>query len=109
MTGEEMIERYCIPEKILVEYKNWKNSGGTDEYCDTDLEYLSQIITLREVGFEDAEVIEYLNLTKEIGAGKEKRLLMLQTQRNKLLTQIHAMEQILEHLDYLRYEIGKES
>ena len=108
MTGEEIMERYCIPLQILTEYKNWKKLEDAEEYSDADLDCLIQIMTLREVGFGNVEVEKYLELTKAGGVGKQKRLAMIQNQRNQLLTQIHAMEQMLERLDYLRYEVGKE-
>ena len=54
---EEASERYSIPLEILREYESWGLCGavkkvmGAWQYDDTDLEHLSTIITLLDIGF----------------------------------------------------------
>lgn len=58
MTIKEAAERYRIPEEILDEYESWgfcgKNDGniGVRQYDQTDIERLSLIMTLHDVGFQ---------------------------------------------------------
>ena len=57
MTIQEASERYMIPIKILKEYESWGLCGavkkvmGAWQYDDTDLEHLSIIMTLHDIGF----------------------------------------------------------
>ena len=111
MTIEEASRQYHIPMKILREYESWGLCGavkkvmGSWQYDDTDLERLSLIMTLHDIGFKPAEVEHYMNLVLE---GKQKdaeRLKMLDKIREKALDEIHFREKQLSRLDYLRYEI----
>ena len=111
MTIQEASERYQIPMEILKEYEAWGLCGtvkrvmGAWQYDDQDLERLSLIMTLHDIGFKPAEVEHYMNLVLE---GKQKdaeRLKMLDKIREKALDEIHGREKQLSRLDYLRYEI----
>ena len=68
MTIQEVSQRYQIPEKILKEYENWGFGDTVEpmpearEYDDQDIEYLSLIMTLYEIGFQSSEVEEYMRL-----------------------------------------------
>jgi len=110
MTGEEIRKRYCIPTEILEEYEIWKKkqegsgSSSEEQYGDRDLELLGKIMTLHEAGFEEKQVEMYLDFAKTGGEGQKKCFAMLQKQREQVLAQIHSGEQMLERLDYLRYE-----
>lgn len=110
MTGEEIRKRYCIPTEILEEYEIWKKKQGSSDpagekrYGDRDLELLGKIMTLHEAGFEGKQVELYLDFAKNGVEGQQKCFAMLQKQREQVLAQIHSGEQMLERLDYLRYE-----
>lgn len=113
MTAEEVSQRYHIPIKILEEYRTWGLCGTVRKvmddwrYTDEDLERLSLIMTLHDIGFKPDEVEHYMNLVLE---GKQKdaeRLKMLDKIREKSLNEIHFREKQLSRLDYLRYEIKK--
>ena len=110
MTGEEIRKRYCIPTEILEEYETWKKkqessgSSSEEQYGDRDLELLGRIMTLHEAGFEEKQVGMYLDFAKTGAEGQQKCFAMLQRQREQILAQIHSGEQMLERLDYLRYE-----
>ena len=111
MTGEEIKKCYCIPDEIFAEYERWKTgqdcSLDKKHYNDCDLELLSKIMTLHEAGLGEAQVKEYLDFAEHGTEGRQKCFAILQKQREGLLGQIHRMEQMLERLDYLRYEAEK--
>ena len=68
MTIHEASERYQIPMKILKEYETWglckavKKVMGAWQYDDSDLEWLSLIMTLHDVGVTRQEVEAYMRL-----------------------------------------------
>ena len=73
MTIQEASERYMIPIKILKEYESWGLCGavkkvmGAWQYDDTDLERLSIIMTLHDIGFTTEEVASYVKAVGEKG------------------------------------------
>ena len=56
MTREEAGERYNIPAEVLREHERWGRSGETAAadrpYDQSDIERLSRIMTLYDVGFK---------------------------------------------------------
>ena len=68
MTIDEASERYSIPLDILREYESWGLCGavkkvmGAWQYDDTDLERLSTVMTLHDLGFGPQEVETYMRL-----------------------------------------------
>ena len=114
MTIHEASERYNIPLEILREYESWGLCGtvkevmGAWQYDDTDLERLSMIMTLHDVGFENAEIETYMKLLLEQEGTEVQRLRMLDQKRGRTLDEIHVRERQLERLDYLRYHIRKQ-
>ena len=111
MTKQEASEKYNIPISILDEYESWglcqevKKVMGVWQYDDTDLERLSMIMTLHDIGFTNAEVEHYMQLMLEGRHTKEQRLRMLNRRRSDALDEIHWKEKQLERLDYLRHNI----
>ena len=114
MTIHEASERYNIPLAILREYESWGLCGtvktvmGAWQYDDTDLERLSMIMTLHDVGFENAEIETYMKLLLEQEGTEAQRLRILDEKRGRTLDEIHFREKQLERLDYLRYHIRKQ-
>ena len=114
MTIHEASERYNIPLEILREYERWGLCGtvktvmGAWQYDDTDLERLSMIMTLHDVGFENDEIETYMKLLLEQEGTETQRLRMLDRKRGHTLDEIHFREKQLERLDYLRYHIRKQ-
>ena len=98
---------------ILSEYESWGLCGAVKEvmgawqYDDTDLERLSTILTLHDLGFTTAEVETYMRLLLEQPNTEEQRLRMLEEKRTAALDEIHFKERQLQRLDYLRHEIRK--
>ena len=115
MTMEEVSARYLIPKEVLKEYESWggcnavKKVMGDWQYDDTDLERLSMIMTLHDIGFDKTEIETYMTLMIQGNQdlADKKRLSMLNRRRDSLLDEIHFREKKLEYLDYLRYEIGR--
>lgn len=115
MTMQEASKRYMIPIKILKEYESWGLCGavrkvmGAWQYDDTDLERLSTIMTLHDIGFTTEEVETYMRLLLEREDSDMARLHMLDQKRIAALDEIHFRERQLERLDYLRHELRKKT
>lgn len=113
MTIEEASERYSIPLEILREYESWGLCGavkkvmGAWQYDDTDLERLSTVMTLHDIGFSSDEIETYMRLLIEHDGSNAERLRMLDRKRDAALDEIHFRERQLEKLDYLRHELRK--
>ena len=113
MTINEASNRYHIPIKILKEYESWglcsevKKVMGTWNYDDSDIERLSIIMTLHDIGFSNDEVREYMELLCDGPSTEQKRMAMLNAKRKGTLDEIHFKEKQLDRLDYLRFEIQK--
>lgn len=111
MTIDETSERYQIPAEILREYEGWGLCGADSAswQCEKqDLERLSLIMVLHDVGFRKDEVEEYMRLVLEGETTRERRMRMLEERRVEALDEIHRREQKLEQLDYLRFRMQKE-
>ena len=111
MTIDEASERYQIPAEILREYEGWGLCGADSAswQCEKqDLERLSLIMVLHDVGFRKDEVEEYMRLVLEGETTRERRMRMLEERRVEALDDIHRREQQLEQLDYLRFRMQKE-
>ena len=112
MTIYEASNLYSIPLDILREYESWGLRGTTDkiigdwQYDDADLERLSTIMTLHDLGFTSAEIEAYMRLKLAGGCGAEQ-LRMLDRRRSEALDEIHSREKQVERLDYLRHELRK--
>ena len=113
MTIHEASERYTIPMEVLRAYESWglcgtvKSAMGAWQYDGTDLERLSMIMTLHDIGFESSEIETYMKLLLEKSDAKAQCLNILERKRQSILADIHFREKQLSHLDYLRYSIRK--
>lgn len=111
MTIQEASERYRIPMKILQMYESWGLCGavkkvmGNWQYDDSDLEKLSLIMTLHDIGFQAEEIERYMRMELDGDSTRSKRLQMLNLKREEALYEIHFHEKQLEYLDYLRHNI----
>lgn len=110
---EEVVRRYNIPEEVLREYESRLPCVGTEkptdprQYDQTDIERLSFIMTLHDVGFTNEETWRYMRLVLSDEDTSEKRAAMLREKRNGTLDEIHLKQEQLDRLDYLRFEISK--
>lgn len=113
MTMQEASERYHIPMHILQQYKQWGLCGavkqvmGDWQYDDADLDRLSTILTLHDIGFTAEEAEAYMRLLLAGDDTAKQRLDMLEQKRSAALEEIHLKERQLQRLDYLRHEIRK--
>lgn len=113
MTMKEVNERYCIPVKILKEYEKWglctveENAAGAHQYDEQDIERLSMMMTLQDIGFNCEETKNYMRLLLKGENTQYERISMLAKKRGKTLDKIHFMEKQIANIDYLRYEMQK--
>lgn len=111
MTMKEASDHYNVPIKILKEYERWglcsavKKVMGAWQYGDQDLERLSMIMTLHEIGFDSGEVETYMRLMLEGEDTRPQRIAMLNKRRGKTLDEIHFREKQISSMDYLRHEM----
>ena len=110
MTIDEASKKYGIPMEILREYEAMelcatvKRVMGAWQYDNRDLERLSIMMTLYDIGFTKNEVDEYMRLLIEKN-DDDTRIQLLNKKRTDLLDEIHFKEKNLEKLDYLRYKM----
>ena len=113
MTIDEASEQNEIPIEVLKEYKSWglcsavKSLMGAWQYDDKDIERLSLIMTLHDIGFTNEEVEQYMRLVVAEDNTNEEQMQMLMRLRRKAMDEIHFKQKQLDRLDYLRYEIEK--
>ena len=111
MTIDEASARYNIPLDILREYESLglydavKKVMGVWQYDDQDIERMSMIMTLHDIGFNKVEVGNYMRLFLEGKSTEIQRLHMLNKRRSTTLDEIHLREMQLDWLDYLRHKI----
>lgn len=108
MTREEASRNYQIPIEILDEYESWGLCGsvkqvmGRWQYDDQDLDCLSLIMALHDVGLSAPEIEGYMRLTLLESGSAQRRMNILNALREQKLDEIHLKEKQLERLDYLR-------
>ncbi len=107
MTIDEVSRRYQIPADVLRTYERWGLGPADGQYGDADLESLSLLLTLQDIGFSPGETEAYMRLRASGADTGAQRLGMLETRRAAALEEIHAREKQLERLDYLRHTLRK--
>ncbi|GEO57646.1 MerR family transcriptional regulator [Companilactobacillus bobalius] len=113
MNKKEVSQKYRIPVEVLDEYESWglcnvvKYVMGEWQYDNQDLERLSTIMALHDVGFSNKEVEQYMRLLLETPNSKQTRIDFLTKKRKSKLDEIHLQEKQLERIDYLRHEINE--
>lgn len=111
MTIDEVCRQYCIPRNILEEYERLglcssvKCVMGQWQYDDTDIERLSLIMTLHDVGFTNEDVEQYMKLLLSGRDTRNERMKILDRLRQMAVDEIHFNQKKLDWLDYLRYQI----
>ena len=113
MDKKEICDNYLIPEKILEEYHAWglcdavKDVVAAWQYSDADIERLSMIMALHDIGFDENEVRRYMLLMLREDGTETECSGMLEALRKRKLNEIHLREAQLDCLDYLRHEMDK--
>lgn len=111
MTIEEVSERYQVPINILKMYENWGLCGavktviGERQYDHEDIERLSMIMTLQDVGLTSVETETYMRLFIAGRDTEAERMQMLEKIRTQTVDELHFKQKQLDQLDYLRYKI----
>lgn len=110
MTVEEVRMKYHIPLPVLSEYESWGLRSSTDAageapYTDGDIEKLSTMVTLYDMGFTQDEVKKYMKLLVSSKDTKKERLQMLSVLRGKVMNDIHQAQKNIDCLDYFRYQL----
>ena len=112
MTENEASKTFNIPISVLREYESWGLCGevkkvmGDWKYDDSDIEKLSMIMTLHDIGFSNEDVRRYMELLVSDSDTEMQRMAMLNRMRSSALDEIHFREKKLERMDYLRHEIA---
>ena len=115
MTINGASERYSIPSSLLREYESWglcdtvKTVMGAWQYDDEDIQRLSMIMTLHDIGFGHDEIANYMRLLLQGDSTQAERMRILKQKRDKTLDEIHFQERRLDRLDYLRHQMRKQS
>ena len=114
MTMDEASNRYHIPINILKEYESWGLCGEVEKvmgmwnYDDSDLQRLSLMMTLFEIGYCKEEVTAYMSLFSQGPCTRTERMHMLSEKKNCVLKEIHRKEKQLDRLAYLQHKLQKE-
>ena len=114
MTINEVSEKYNIPMSLLLEYERLglcesvKKVLEVFTYSEQDVERLSLIMTLQDIGFTKEEIIRYIDLVIQGKKTKADRKMMLVRIRECTLARIHKEHICIDQIDYLRHELEKE-
>ena len=106
MTEQELLKKYNIPAELIEKYQKFCRCSS---FQDADVENMSMIMTLYGIGFDDPEAEKYLRLSLSDGDTAQERMEMLTKKRENVLSAIHSRQKQLDGIDYLRYQISKES
>ena len=115
MTIEEVSEHYNIPMEVLRMYERWNLSSEVKKvieawkYADTDLERLGLIMSLHNIGFSNEEIEKYMCLELKGDEAKRERIELIKKKRTELLDDIHENEKRVRELDFMKYELEKET
>ena len=97
-----------IPLQVLNEYNRWRLSGATYmekenwQYDDGDLQRISSIMSLHNIGLTDDNIEKYMELLVKGMSTANERMAILEQQRSSTLAEIHQKEQQIIHMDYMR-------
>lgn len=114
MTKTEASEFYNISVELLDEYESWGLCGevkkvmGAWQYDDRDIERLSMIMTLHDIGFSNNDIETYMRLMLEGDSTEQERLRMLSDKRSNTLDEIHFRERQVARMDGLRHRLLQE-
>ena len=124
MTITEASKTYKIPLALLRWYaaeqagaernkKEIKNGNAINaaafHFTEEDIEKLSLIMTLQDIGFGKKEIETWLRLQQDDKNSCTACLKMLNKLRSETLDTIHGKEKALDRIDYLRYELQKKA
>lgn len=108
MKKRKAAEAFNVPDCLMESYEKCRccQCTGQSEYSQEDIEHLSLMMSLQEIGFSEEEILTYINLSEN--GGSREQVTMLDRKRKELLKDIHLREKQLDCLDYLRHQLKKE-
>lgn len=118
MTIKEVSTKYNIPADTLRYYERvgaippvTRTSGGIRDYQETDINWVMLAKCMRGAGLPVDILIKYLELYRKGDETIKARLDLLSDQREVLLEQRKAIDEMLDRLSYKisRYEIAVET
>lgn len=118
MTIKEVSEKYNIPADTLRYYERvgaippvTRTPGGIRNYTEQDIAWVQLAKCMRSAGLPVEVLIEYLQLYQQGDETIQARLQLLSEQREALLEQRKAIDEMLNRLNYKisRYEIAVET
>lgn len=118
MTIKEVSEKYNIPADTLRYYERvgaippvTRTPGGIRDYTEQDIAWVQLAKCMRSAGLPVEVLIEYLQLYQQGDETIQARLQLLSEQREALLEQRKAIDEMLNRLNYKisRYEIAVET
>lgn len=105
MTQEEMCTSYCIHTTILNSYFESGILSKKKEYDDRDLQRISFVRSLENLGFDLDQTIVYLSLYEDPKRNQKELIRMLTRQRERLLDAVHWREKQIRTLDEWLYDL----
>ena len=72
---------------------------------DKDIERLSLILTLKNIGLSNETILKYIELNEQGAHTKKQQIQVLKLERQKLLDSIHNQQKNIDSLDYLIYQL----
>lgn len=80
--------------------------NGIREYEDKDIERLSLILTLKNIGLSNDVILKYIELNECGDATKKQQIQVLKKERQKILDSIHNQQKNIDSLDRLIYRLN---
>ena len=97
-------------EKIGNENENGNAiNAAAFHFSEEDIEKLSLIMTLQDIGFDKKEIKTWLRLQQDDKNSCAACLKMLNKLRSETLDTIHLKEKTLDRIDFLRYELQRKA
>ena len=125
MTITEANKTYKIPIALLRWYaaeqtETGERNGNENEkgnainatafhFSEEDIEKLSLIMTLQDIGFDKKEIKTWMRLQQDDRNSGAACLMMLNKLRSETLDAIHLKEKTLDRIDFLRYELQRKA
>lgn len=118
MTIKEVSEKYNIPADTLRYYERigmippvTRTPGGIRDYQEEDINWVLLAKCMRAAGLPVESMIEYLKLFQQGDGTIAARYQLLTEQREALMAQKKAIDEMTERLDYKisRYKVAMET
>lgn len=108
---EEVCQTFAISLKRLQSFENAglldtvHEKGVHKEYEEADIEQLSLILTLCDIGFDFAQIKQFLDTTADTKT-KNIKAQLLKKQRLSILETIHTLQKKIDTIDCLLYQMN---